>query len=93
MSYDDDQPSVLQSIENMALSFEMNYMRHGISISLEPDAFYRLMLELKGGEARDPVSQEMFSKTEFTVNTSAGPISIKKDASLGTSSYTKVWIE
>ena len=79
--------SVLSAILSLHAALEMNYMRTGMAIRLEPDAFYRLTLELKGKDKFNPISEEIKKLGKISINTPAGPLDIFKDESLGKDGY------
>lgn len=83
------QTSVLEAINDLQLALEMNYMRSGLSIHLEPDAFYRLGNELLSKDSMTQIPATAYDTFTLNVNGPSGPITIIKDDSLGINGYTK----
>jgi hypothetical protein len=82
--------NVIEAIHELHLSIEMAYMRTGMKILLEPDAFYRLQNEISGKLRMQVINKEDYDKDMIKMNTPSGEIIILKDESLGKSSYIPI---
>jgi hypothetical protein len=81
--------NVVDKLMDLHVALELNYMRTGLKIHLEPDAFYRLASEVLGKTPMAPISEELYNKNELVCYTPAGPITIVKDESLGSNGYVR----
>ena len=73
-------------------TLEMQYMRTGLKIGLEPDAFFRLANELLQKSPMTPISPQQFNTTEIKLAGPSGYITIAKDESLGKSGYQPIYV-
>lgn len=76
---------------DLHVALELTYMRPGLKVCLEPDAFYRLVLELQGKSPTSPISEADFNSSEVRINTAAGLLIVLKDESLGRCGYVKAF--
>jgi hypothetical protein len=83
--------SVIEAINELHLALELSYMRTGMRILLEPDAFYRLQNEINGKLRMQAINKEDYDKDMIKMNTPSGEIIILKDEILGKSSYVPIW--
>lgn len=93
MNDDYETKSVEVAINELAMALMVNYMRSGMKIHLEPDAYYRFLSELKGKSPHANITTEEYKFTSVKVSTPAGYIEIVKDESLGSNGYAPVWSE
>jgi len=75
--------SVEEAITNLHVCLEMSYMRTGMKIFLEPDAFNRFWLELNGMNASGTIPAEDKNINIIKLATPVGYLIIEKDATLG----------
>jgi hypothetical protein len=82
--------SFLEALNELHLAMELNYGRGGMSISLEPDAFFRVINEISEKQLVGLVHEQVLNLTEMTVYTAMGPILVKKDESLDGGYFRKI---
>lgn len=90
MKNDYGSSSVEEAILNLQSALMINYMRTGLKIHLEPDAFYRLMNELAAKDIRSNISKEVYLSHEIRLNGPMGPLTIVKDGTLGDNTYVRM---
>lgn len=76
---------VIDALIELHTAIGMEYMRDGLKIHLEPDAFYRLSNELVGKSAIAPVAGEGYIKYEIEMRSSMGIFHVIKDVNLDNS--------
>jgi len=83
--------NVLESLQDLHCALEVCYMHTGLKIHLEPDAFYRLMLEVQGKSQTAPISEGEYNTNELKLATSVGYLVVVKDETLRTNGHTKTF--
>ena len=78
---------VLEAIMELQLTLDMEYMRTGIKVHLEPDAFFRLSAEIHQKNRMVAITPEQYASTEIKIAGPSGYITVVKDETLGTSGY------
>jgi len=79
--------SVVEALHELHVALEINYFRNGLQVSLEPDAFYRLALELYGKHIASSPTPEQLQAKSIETYTPAGKLVILRDDSLGENHY------
>jgi hypothetical protein len=72
----------LESLQDFHCALEICYLRTGLKIHLEPDAFYKLMLEVQDKSQTAPISEREYNTKEFKLATPAGYLVVVKDETL-----------
>jgi len=83
--------NVLESLQDLHCALEACYMRAGLKIHLEPDAFYKLMFEVQGKSQTTPISESEYNTKEFKLAMPAGYLVVVKDETLRTDGHSKAF--
>lgn len=82
---------VLEAIMKLQFTLDMEYMRAGIKVHLEPDAFFKLSAEIHQKNQMAAITPEQHASTEIKIAGPSGYITVVKDKTLGTSGYVQVF--
>lgn len=84
---------VVEAIHNLQIVLEKEYLRHGMEIHLEPNAFYRFQNELNHKKAEDSISLGELLSQYIVLTGPAGYIKIVRNDTLGECGLTQIYSE